>query len=191
MSSDYSLYLNSISIFGKVYKKFIINHKINKYITNTALDYGCGTNGLNSLRNDIIGVDINKEIIKYCISKGRKAILINDKIPFKDNSFQTIIMDNVLEHIANPDSTISELKRVLNKNGKIIIGLPGYKGFLHDPDHKRFYSEEDIIKLMNNFYFDLDEMYYTPLFQSNFLNLNLRQYCMYSIWTNLKNTSGN
>ena len=43
---------------------------------------------------------------------------------FNDNTFDFIIANHVLEHIPDEAKAISELKRVLKKDGKIILSFP-------------------------------------------------------------------
>ena len=45
-------------------------------------------------------------------------------IQFKDNFFDYIIMNHVLEHIEDEARAITELKRVLKPNGKLILSFP-------------------------------------------------------------------
>lgn len=45
-------------------------------------------------------------------------------IQFKDNTFDYIIMNHVLEHILNEAKAMNELKRVLKHDGKLIISFP-------------------------------------------------------------------
>lgn len=56
--------------------------------------------------------------------------------PFKDNEFDLIESDHVLEHLENPFEVMKELYRICNMGGKIIIRVPHFsRGFTH-PEHK-------------------------------------------------------
>ena len=44
-------------------------------------------------------------------------------------------MNNILEHLDEPDRAFSEIKRVLKNEGRLLIELPGKKGFYHDKTH--------------------------------------------------------
>lgn len=45
-------------------------------------------------------------------------------MPFEDEKFDYIIANHVLEHIEDEKTAISELKRCIKKNGKIILSFP-------------------------------------------------------------------
>jgi SAM-dependent methyltransferase len=110
----------------------------------------------------------------------RAKLLINSKIDFENSFFDSIIMDNVLEHISNPGDLLLEIKRVLKPDGIFLIGVPGKKGFDTAPDHKIFYDEYSLINLLSSDYNFL-RSFYTP-FKSNILNRHLNSYCLYSIF---------
>jgi predicted SAM-dependent methyltransferase len=46
----------------------------------------------------------------------------NQKLPFKDNSFDVVVMNQILEHLPNCEEIIKEAKRVSKKY--IFVGLP-------------------------------------------------------------------
>jgi len=54
----------------------------------------------------------------------------NNKIPFKNNYFDRIIMSHVLEHVNNPENFILETMLKLKKGGIFSIALPTDPGFL-------------------------------------------------------------
>lgn len=46
------------------------------------------------------------------------------KFPFPDNSFDSILCSQVLEHVFNPAEFLQEVMRVLKPHGKILISIP-------------------------------------------------------------------
>lgn len=75
------------------------------------LNLGCGDESygtdfvdLYSTRPDVITVKIDEE-----------------KLPFKDNSFDEVYSRNVLEHVKNVGFVFSEIKRVLKPKGKLLL----------------------------------------------------------------------
>ncbi len=64
---------------------------------------------------------------------------LNDKLPFEDNSFDTIIFSDVFEHLSNPFGALSEIKRILKKDGKLLMNYPFLYGIHEAPyDYCRY-----------------------------------------------------
>lgn len=84
------------------------------------LDLGCGdgwlTNYLVAKGCDCIGVDKTVENNTYFRAEDASSL------SFSDNTFDCIIMIEVIEHI--DPSTYNEIERVLRPNGKIILTTP-------------------------------------------------------------------
>ena len=69
------------------------------------------------------------EHTRNTITFGSQRVLtvgINDaySIPFDDNSFSVVILDQVLEHLTNLKLVMKEIKRVLDKGGLCYINVP-------------------------------------------------------------------
>ena len=92
------------------------------------LNLGCGEFKI----NDFINVDINKSVEPDVVHDLNKF-----PYPFKDNHFNVIRAEHILEHLDNPFKVMKELHRLLNYGGVLIIKVPhSSRGFTH-PDHKR------------------------------------------------------
>ena len=179
--NEYFKYLKTRSKLGILYRKIYLYPKIKNSTKNKKLDLGCGIGDYLHYDNKCIGLDINESCVDYCRSQGLNAYLMKiDEIPFKDNSFDTVIMDNVLEHISDPSKILSEIERVLNVKGILIIGVPCEKGYQYDKDHKIFYEIKDLKKLMSSRY-QLVNYFYTPPFCFIFRKY-LRQVALYSVF---------
>jgi SAM-dependent methyltransferase len=96
------------------------------------IDVGCGLGYLTQYFLDhgieAIGVDISKEYLKTAkkISPKGRFILANGvKLPFRDEHFATVILNDVLEHVpydcAYP--ILTEITRVLKTDGKLYISV--------------------------------------------------------------------
>jgi ubiquinone/menaquinone biosynthesis C-methylase UbiE len=182
IDESYFNYLQKRSRLGYLYRKFWLYPKLCRYLGEKTLDVGCGIGDLLQYKKNIIGVDINSESVKYCQSKGLNARLMKiDILPFKSNVFNSIVLDNVLEHIENPELLLHEVRRVLIDNGTILVGVPGIKGFSSDPDHKVFYSESKLIDVLAVNGFTLDLMFNMP-FKWKYLDTRASQYCVYAIF---------
>ena len=180
---DYARYLESISFKAKIYRKFFYFPKLYKFLKGAKLEIGCGTGAFLAKYNDVLGIDINPELINICKSKNLNANLMHlDKIPYEDNSFDSILIDNVLEHIKDPKPLMQEVRRVTRDHGIVVISVPGAKGFQWDKDHKIFYDEDNISKLFCEFGFVTDRIFYSPI-KNSILNSYMRQYCMHAIFS--------
>jgi ubiquinone/menaquinone biosynthesis C-methylase UbiE len=90
------------------------------------LDIGCGSGVVSSFLGKISkyvwAVDVKDERI---IKKGFKFKKVKDeKLPFKDDSFDIIISNFVIEHLNDKNMHIKEIKRVLKKEGICYLSAP-------------------------------------------------------------------
>lgn len=101
---------------------------VEKLNPESLLDIGCGSGYLLDKLSEAIdshklwGVDV------YSIKKNKKwnykKADINNTFPFKANSFDCIILGEVIEHVPDPDFLLKESYRVLKKSGTLIISTP-------------------------------------------------------------------
>lgn len=153
------------SFFHKL-RELLIRRLIQKYKRGDKfLDAGCGTGLiLRHLPAGYFGVDINPRNIKRAKKHSPKANLVLadiEKLPFKNETFSTIICTEVIEHQPDPKKTISELKRVLRKNGVLIGSVPSSMPIWNlrflsstcprgEPFHKN-YEKKELKKLFSGF----------------------------------------
>ena len=105
------------------------------YINNESkiLDVGCAIGGFLKYCQskgffNVYGIDP----IKAYVDKANKPYIKFGSvysIPFEANSFDIIILDQVLEHLSNPRLAMREIKRVLRKGGLCYIGVPDAKRY--------------------------------------------------------------
>ena len=95
-------------------------------IIGRTLDFGCGSKPYESIFEgvtDYIGVDIEKSGHNHRDSK--VDIFYDGKtLPFHNDSFDSVVCFEVLEHVFNINDVISEIKRVLKPGGYLLISLP-------------------------------------------------------------------
>lgn len=123
----------------------------------TVLDAGCGKGEFMRAapaNAEVSGADINKKEICKLQKEGfnAKTADISKKIPFEDEKFDGVYCSHVLEHIENPDKMLSEIKRVLKKEGIIVLCVPNFsfKRFYSDPTHKRPYPKEALFRILRD-----------------------------------------
>lgn len=123
------------------------------------LDAGCGTGGnlqlLSSLGCDVIGLEMEPEAAEIARTKSGKTVYIGslpDQIPFADESFDLIVLLDVLEHIDDDIGVLSSLSAKLKPGGNLLITVPAFS-FLwcnHDEahHHKRRYRLNELVGKM-------------------------------------------
>lgn len=177
----YNQYLKKTSLAGDLYRKYYLYPLISKHLTGKCLDVGCGIGSFAQHRPNTDTCDINPVNVEEIKSKNIESrLIVNDKIPYDTNSYDSVLLDNVLEHIQDPKTLIEEIHRVLKASGKLIVGVPGQCGFNAEVDHKVFYTNSRLVTLFSRFGFISAKTFYTPI-KSNLLDKKLRQYCMYVV----------
>jgi SAM-dependent methyltransferase len=69
------------------------------------------------------------------------------RLPFEDGSFDTVLSIQVLEHTPHPRQLVSEMARVLKKDGTLILAAP-FSFRLHEEPHDYFrYSPHGLREL--------------------------------------------
>lgn len=99
---------------------------------NNCLDVGCASGYMISQIAKIfpnakyIGVDIYDKAIEYA----KKAypninfkVASADRLPFEDNTFDVILFYETIEHVENPQECLKEIRRVLKKDGTLILTM--------------------------------------------------------------------
>jgi len=118
------------SLISLLSGKFI--YKLSLSLYGQKLDLGCGpvkipgSVGLDKVPLKSVDVICNAEC----------------SLPFEDETFDVVYSSNTLEHIQNIEIVMSEVYRVLKKNGHFLIRVPYFaspKAF-QDPTHVRFFT---------------------------------------------------
>lgn len=88
------------------------------------LDVGCGTKPYEELFSveAYIGLDLDSEASR--VRGVADYFYDGDIFPFEDNEFDSLLCNQVLEHVFNPDEFLGELRRVLKPNGKLLLTVP-------------------------------------------------------------------
>lgn len=165
---DWYLETKNDKVYDKLFK-FAIQHS-----GETILDVGCATGDYcNKLKNHgfkCVGVDINQKYVDKAIGKGIEAYLMDaEDLDLPDNSFDTVLLFEVLEHVKRPNLVLSEANRVAKKN--VLITVPNVTEFsrlkeyrltydhMLDQDHVNFFTKQDLEELLSREFskFKVDE----------------------------------
>jgi methionine biosynthesis protein MetW len=124
------------------------------------LDVGCGDGVLieylkQEKNIDVRGLEISKDKVQTCISKGLTVIEGNAEIDLKqfpNNSFDYVVLSQTLQAFLNPEIVINELLRV---GKRAIVTIPNF-GFWKVRLHLLFKGTMHVTKA-------LPDEWYTPL----------------------------
>ena len=120
--------------------------------TGVLLEYGSGTGELLAACQEkgweCTGVEPEEKARKKA-QQNHKLELIDtgEKIDFRDNSVDRIMMWHVLEHIPDLHGTLSNFKRWLKKEGLMLIAVPNIDDYGHWKGSRKAVDE----------YFELDK----------------------------------
>lgn len=124
------------------------------YAMGRCMDFGCGISPYKKLLavDEYIGVEIETEDKK-------PGIIYYDgyKLPFADESFDSIISSEVFEHVFNIEDIVAELNRVLKPGGMMLLTIPfAYPRHCEPHDYRRW-TLEGVKVLLGNAGFELVE----------------------------------
>jgi ubiquinone/menaquinone biosynthesis C-methylase UbiE len=96
------------------------------------LDIGSGTGhlilGLSAVSRGCVALDIKLESLGYIHGKNPDVDCISSDVhlglPFKRDSFDVVIASELLEHLNEPKRFFEEVRRVLKRNGILILTTP-------------------------------------------------------------------
>jgi ubiquinone/menaquinone biosynthesis C-methylase UbiE len=93
------------------------------------LDVGCGVGAfvrrLREFSDDVYGFDIDEEHVRRGAEQVPNLMLsVGESMPYPDNTFDVILMHEVLEHVADDLATLREVRRVLKPGGRAVVFCP-------------------------------------------------------------------
>lgn len=144
-------------LLGDLQAKFY-SEMIKKNASGKLLDLGCGNVPLYEMYKPLVDSI-------YCADWPNSLhselfvdfqMNLNQPFPLKNNLFDTIILTDVLEHIANPENVWKEVARVLKTSGKVLLAVPFFHPLHEEPyDYFRYtefrlrlYCEENNLKII-------------------------------------------
>ena len=138
--NDYEYWSKRASIFDKsscdMDKKCSLDNKMDWVIgqfndTDTTLEIGCGTGIYSALIankvKNLIATDMSSEMLELARIKLNQYDNVEIRpedcyaISYEDNTFDSILLANLIHIVTDPLSVLKESRRVLKKGGRIII----------------------------------------------------------------------
>ena len=164
-SYEYNYYFKHFEPYLEIIRKYKISGK--------ALDIGCGAGHLLKLLSnkglEAEGIDVSPVLIKALKLDGFKVNCyeIGDK-KLEKSKYDLITLNQVLEHIVDPEEFVKELNKLLKKKGHIIIAVPYIYGLVPQilrskwyglgyGQHLNFFSQESLKILFERNGFEIIE----------------------------------
>ncbi len=78
------------------------------------------------------------QIAKRRMENAAFAVALGEQLPFRDESFDLVTMNQVIEHVSDQAIVLREAARVLKPGGAIYVACPNYLRF-YEPHYKIFW----------------------------------------------------
>ncbi len=133
--------------------KEVIKYSL-KYISGKTLDLGAG-----SAKYKSIIKQRTSEYITFDMVEKEGIDVVGDvlNLPFENESFNTVISTQVLEHVEKPWIMVKEVQRILKKDGLCILTAPFLVPYHADPDDYFRYTIKGMESLFKNENFEIIE----------------------------------
>jgi SAM-dependent methyltransferase len=134
------------------------------------VDCGCGTGEFlrfcQTSRIPARGIDWNEHLVARCRQAGLDASVADITTYEPPNGkLHNLLCDNVIEHLtaAEIESFFAKLRQIVDVGGKMLVVVPGKKGYRSDPSHRTFVTLETMQLLCRRHQIALCKTFYCPL----------------------------
>ncbi len=140
-------------------RKGLVKHisELAGHITGKTLDVGCGSKPYAHLyhSNEYVGLEIDSP--QNRASKNADYYYDGNRFPFADGIFDSVVANEVFEHVFNPDQFLCEVFRVLAPGGMILLTMPFVWDEHEQPYDFARYSSFGIRALLEKYGFEIIE----------------------------------
>jgi len=129
--------------------------KLGSEISGKTLDVGCGTKPYKKYfaSSEYVGLEIEEQTNNQI--KQADVYYDGKHFPFENAEFDSLLSNQVLEHVFNPTEFLSEINRVLKINGKLLISVPFVWDEHEQPYDYARYSSFGLIHLLQQHGFEI------------------------------------
>jgi len=138
-----------------------------RVVLDIACGSGYGTQELAKHAKKVIGVDVSEEAVAYAkehFAAKNIDYLVGSatEIPCENNSIDTLVTFETIEHISEYEKFLQEMKRVLKKGGQAIVSTPNDLEFAEGNHfHLHEFQYAELMKLLKKYF-----KYTKPYFQA-------------------------
>lgn len=157
-------------------RRRIILALLGRYLTgrkNLAIaDIGCGAGDVIEVLDSYgkaIGLDNDKQIVEFGKKRGRNVVQGDvNKLDFPNNTFDLVLLLEVLEHLDNDMVGIKEIFRILKSRGIFLVTVPAlpFLWSAHDfaAHHRRRYTKGELERKLTKVGFKIVKISYMNTF---------------------------
>jgi SAM-dependent methyltransferase len=127
------------------------------------LDIGCGTGWLAQHFPSYTGIDGSPDAVEIAQGLGRNVIGgdVDEPLPFAAESFDAVVMKDLLEHVADPVALVCEVRRVLRPGGVLFASSPDAQRWVWDDyTHRRPFTKKSFRLLFADQGFAVEQVGY-------------------------------
>jgi len=117
LSTNFSHVPNFTGYMGRVFSHVQAGHACQR-ILDLPAGNGLLAEELRKAGHEVVCADINRERTDYVFAD------LNERLPFEDATFDTVICLEGIEHVLDPQALIGELVRLLRPGGRVILSTP-------------------------------------------------------------------
>ena len=109
------------------------------------LDVGCGRGdqGAELVRQGwhVVGIDPSERACAAARARGMQAIVATlESAPFPPESFDAVVMNHSLEHVADPRGDLARVFRLLRPGGMLLVSVPNFASWQRERFGSNWYA---------------------------------------------------
>lgn len=136
---------------GKTIGRILFHRKVRKYcsgIFGQVLDVASGGNPSYAKYLPKHTTVVRGDVIRT--TDQREALDFNRPFPYGDEMFDAVLFFNALYIAEDPEKTLSEMRRVLKKGGRLFVASPFINNEMPEPHDYRRFTHEGLQNLFRN-----------------------------------------
>ncbi|OGM10526.1 hypothetical protein A2159_01140, partial [Candidatus Woesebacteria bacterium RBG_13_34_9] len=142
---------------------------IKPFLGQEVLEVGCGIGNFTPLlakKSLVFAIDVNEKYTKllkkssFGTTRTGFGDIEKNEYFFKNEKFDTVVCLNVLEHIKNDFKALVNMKKLIKKDGNLVLLVPAHKNLYSQFDkelgHFRRYDKKELLSILRKADFKID-----------------------------------